>query len=869
MVADSNGTYRFVLYGRSGSGKTCVLACLETEAAHPRELSCTRKPVDVPKPNGLKASWNPEEQIVAGLHAGQEWIEDARRALKRNELPKPNSPDFDSVTPRLDFKVSSEERGEFLVRTVDYSGELINPLDESVHGSTANALKAHLQEYDGFLLLAEIPRTDDDRDILSEEMIRLRQAFISLREQLNGESVVDVPVAVALTKWDRRSEIDFENFDCESDKLKQFLAEHQSHRSLVDAIRNALSDQPSEMDPRKITGNDLGGLSFGNCAVFPTSAFGRAATEGGLEVPSPGNHKPFGLVEPFVWLADCRDTLDARHLHREFSESQWMNWTPWPLNGLQRVSRKARKLKGRMPASTSAAKTVRQIAVKTAKFVLAITLMWLAMAICIAIAAYDGFQMLQFKSRLAAAENPQTDEDALVKTREWFDNYRRQWNGPVFSPTAERARLEMTKIDEKIEKRYWIPVEESTSYTEKAAAARKYLEKSPNGKHVSQCKEMVDNWQLRQKQQANDDWLAARNRQSAGVSEENELTSCLAAFQEGLPYPEVGSDAQRNRLRELRSETGQSLADLTARKDWEQFSTKYRVTVVAIDFGTASKLLAEREPKDDRWQALVDGFSNEVSKRTTTQVQRRLRDRQFEVALDTFQQGRDAIKHVETAIRPLFSKLADALLEGQREMNSIEQEILRQHDEYLYGKVKSRKDHSACGDYQKNAPLKSMQKYVSEYKKYLDTCQNELEIALSAKVYWDESYSNGNYHVLTVWIDDRIHFQKKPLPCTPGQLSGELTSKQGQFELPKGKLAESVKVRVKIIEDDNLIDGLIFWAGDDDAGSGAATIKRSELRAGKTINLRPSDGGKFENELRLKIASGLPTEPKLPSWNSQ
>ncbi|MGQ9505050.1 MAG: hypothetical protein ACUVQR_09065 [Thermogutta sp.] len=126
--------YQFALYGRSGSGKTCVLGAMARgPVGHPNGLTCTRLPVDVPE--------NSEDPEAQALHSGKRWIDEAVAALDRGDLPSPNRPEDPELAPMVDFELSSPERGIVRIRTIDYSGELINPEDESDPESLATKLK--------------------------------------------------------------------------------------------------------------------------------------------------------------------------------------------------------------------------------------------------------------------------------------------------------------------------------------------------------------------------------------------------------------------------------------------------------------------------------------------------------------------------------------------------------------------------------------------------------------------------------------------------------------------------------------------------------------------------------------------------------
>ncbi|MFV1961739.1 MAG: hypothetical protein ACC658_07875, partial [Acidimicrobiia bacterium] len=163
---------------------------------------------------------------------------DTVRLLKNGDVPGGNPPVFRNVPPTVDFLVTDPGRGVFLVRMIDYSGELIHPGEEHRVESDVRALKECLASSDGFLVLAETPHsTMNEGDILSDELSKLREAFASLSE--SKKDAVETPIGVILTKWDRYSEVDFESPSEELGKVTDFLTENPAHDSLIDSVSNA------------------------------------------------------------------------------------------------------------------------------------------------------------------------------------------------------------------------------------------------------------------------------------------------------------------------------------------------------------------------------------------------------------------------------------------------------------------------------------------------------------------------------------------------------------------------------------------------------------------------------------------------------
>lgn len=190
------GVYRFALYGRSGSGKTCMLGAMAAGAiGHPGGMTCELLPPNVPPPG-------PRADSLLKL---ERWLRDAEQALNKGDVPRPNPPEFDDPQPYADFEIGARGRGKFRVRTIDYSGELINTADEAAPDSLASLLKQRLKEFDGFLVVAAAPRSGAAEG-LHEELTRLKEAFASLSDRAER---MQIPVAVVITKWDRVSDVNY------------------------------------------------------------------------------------------------------------------------------------------------------------------------------------------------------------------------------------------------------------------------------------------------------------------------------------------------------------------------------------------------------------------------------------------------------------------------------------------------------------------------------------------------------------------------------------------------------------------------------------------------------------------------------------
>lgn len=844
--------YRFALYGRSGSGKTCFLSTMAMGAVgHSRGLTCERMPVTVSKPQeGADVGKSPEDDERIGLHAGKAWIDSALRALESGNRPDPNPPTFDGVPATVDYQIGTPLRGDFLVRTVDYSGELIHPGEEHQEQSHVNALKSCLANCDGFLILAEAPRSPDDHKVLSDELRLLRESFASLQEPNDS---THTPVAVVITKWDRWSEVEYSGPEGEIDKLRDYLAENLSHNSLVETIRNAQVHQEDGIDTSAL------GLFDGNTGVFPATAFGQSVQRDGFDSPVVGQQRPFGLLEPFVWLAERRDYLDANQINHGWSGHRRTCWLPWKWPETVGIAATAKRLLRKMPMKSPDTSVVRSVR-RAASFSLTVSVIaWLFLVALGVEIVYEGVRTYQFTEAVAMSENPSSEETVLLEKRGWFDDYSRAWNGFLFRPGADEALARVSKIDRLIDDRYWKKVEEGTELTARAQAAKEYLDSCPNGLHAAECAKIVNEHEASLARQKNADWLSNRQNQFDSAEDEQSLQQLHEELQQHLPEPDFATDEQRQAFRKLRADTATKLAKIRSEKGWQQFVAAYGDAIQADDSVVSSRLLAARQPRDGQWEELVKKFPNDVQAIVGRCLTARLSNHQYDHASRVVDDSRRSLKELETTLRSHDSLLADLLLKGQRELQPESDRVESQHDRYLYEHVRTRKDKESCRSYLDHAPLQAMRSKVEAYINHLENIAKPMTAKVKVEIKWDKNYDYGQHNVVRVYLDGvRVLKTSKYIPATPGELSGVVDD----FQVKNKRLGDSVKIRVTIVEDDTF--------SDDDAGQGVATVRIRELIGGRFIPLPPQDGSPVKNQARLTIAKeDVPKEPELPPWKEQ
>ena len=275
-------TYRLALYGRSGSGKTCILATLAMpRAASPDGSTCVRLHPDPADRAGHEAQ-----------RVGAAWLDDAIARLEAGVVPNSNLATIPADKFLLRYQFAAAEVPEFRVDLSDYSGEHLNPREQHDPGSFASALRKRMEEMDGLLVVVEAPRPDGSGSEAAAEARWLAEAFGEVRFNR------PVPVALLVSKWDRRHDLDDATAADEAAHLAAFLDSGAApeHTRLRDTLRHVVGPA--------------------NTRAFPVSAFGGHVREGGVERPRSGLLRPLSLEAPFIWAAARRAELDLEELER-------------------------------------------------------------------------------------------------------------------------------------------------------------------------------------------------------------------------------------------------------------------------------------------------------------------------------------------------------------------------------------------------------------------------------------------------------------------------------------------------------------------------------------------------------------------------
>lgn len=416
-ISNQKKVYRFALYGRRNSGKTCILAALAMErVAHPEGLSCVW--LDAPykrvRLNGEQAN-GVEKEFLASFKQGKDWLEQAIRNLEQGAVPPPNPNDKDAFSFMYEF--TAADHRTFLVELIDYSGELIDP--DLSDTELSKRLRQHMLTMDGILVLAEAPNRGQQVGELYKELQRLKRAFATLRGEKQDGPALAVPVALLINKWDRRVEQNYQFSPQNSDnEVQEFLDSQPEppHRGLVNTLRGSVEE--------------------GLFKVFPVSAFGKCISSGQnngnknaeRQPEKPARMNPlcsFGLEDGFVWACRCRDQIELREFESESKRRAW--WKLWQLLGWQ--SRKslrirASQLRKRFPYASEENRRVRQASRRNAlasvgQFGLALMLlplMYFGAGAVLDHLSYNTHRPIL--ANLAAAEKEQ-----LKQAETWLEDY--------------------------------------------------------------------------------------------------------------------------------------------------------------------------------------------------------------------------------------------------------------------------------------------------------------------------------------------------------------------------------------------------------------------------------------------------------------
>lgn len=855
--------YRFALIGQTSSGKTCYMATLALNVAHPdgltsqlkRDLTGDRQAADAAGEGATGGASFVDDAMAE--RKGADWILKAMRALGRGELPPPNDPDRYLV----DFRIGSEERGTMEVRMVDYAGEFIN--QEIERNEDRSALFRHLQSCDGLLVVAEvIPEqvSEADRRVISDRIRKVADFFGSLHDSCKGH--LGTAIAVVLTKWDQHSMIDFDRPDTENAKMREYLRRSPQHQGLVSQVRNFLVEQVDVAVDLPL------GIQFGNCAVFPASAFGRCLRDdSGSCRPDIDARQPFGLIEPLLWLAARYEEIRTAEI-----EAGWqggMLSRVWPASS-RRIASRASALLESVPKKSTIAQRLRSV--RGAALVAYRTAV--ASLVMLAVLGIDSaryyLNRTQWERQMAVVNDPSVDDEQLVNARNFFDSQAvTSWPGLlsyVLKPslTAPAAKVEVERIDTR-------RVEHFNQLLDMAIASRddavilkeatEYIDKLPNGPRRSEAETEKERVECN----------IARTRLRDHINDHRQAIDTLDDLKE--------LERIRNRAEELRRQSKAGEADLeVAYADFiERITTRDKLLAMRKrqiqlqetvdnalangDWTQAAGAIAAATVRDDFWEATANRFVKQMPVQLENRIKSLVNGENFDTAATTANDAVTALRNVEAAVPAEQSAVRKAVTDAYPAVSNIRRMSLDEpYDRHLYKEVVSVKNEAICTRYLNTAPVGGMKSVVQDYRDFLESSRRPAEITVTPCIEWGEIKYDAslNYAIKwTIYADgEQVTRQPKLTVASMSELPNQLAT--GVRMQAKG-LDEAIAVKLAIVELDSISEN-------DDIGSLEQRITPREMLDEKKFRVSGTAVTR-DHFFWFSGLRGYRREPSLPPWH--
>jgi hypothetical protein len=821
VSAPPRDVYRLALYGRSGSGKTCLLAALSL----PRRAH----------PEGLSITWVADAADSPAHVRGREAIAACGRALREGRKPPPTPPTV-SPFPRLRFTVSAArpQPSTFVVELIDYSGELIDPGTDA--RTLAASLRAHLREADALLVVGEVARPGQEEGKLHHELELLRQAFASLRQERSGEPALRLPVALLLNKWDRlhpASEGSAHDRKCE---LDDFLARQPAppHVGLIHALRGA--------------------VATGCFQAFAVSAFGvahqRVGEAGGPaeeDLPPPPPLPSFGLEEALRWAAMRRDTLELGSVQHDNGELRWGDRWPWLcLNSLNpfppfRLAGRAKRLRHRSPPGSEMRREARAVQLRCRRLGYVRVLMlalFVALSLLGAEAGIDGYRQRAVRGDL---ERPDRGAEQIAADEAWLEEYavapgyRHLLSRLWFSRADARALVEGSR--RKRDDGSWALVEAAADDVGRAQTARDYLAAFPNGRHADEAGAALQKAEEARAARENQAHLDGVRQDLKGLlAGRPDLASLrkLGARLRQVPHPGRESQEQFDTWRKLNDEIGDALVGVSARG----FREKFDALMAGGQVVKAGALLAEQKPPPPD---LVASFRDRALGSAEAELNECLTTGRWRAADAVL----DRLKNADPAVIKLLGDEAD------RKLATWRRRRLAAEDRALYEALRAHKNVASARAYLDAAhiPDKPMKKEAAAYQEYLLAIDRELDLTLRlSRIEWGNAWDRQTDYWVTV--------------------NGK-TVMQGKVQAKDSSVATDVdaaKIRFRLGDEVTVAANATHYGYLKNTDYGTPSEQRFVRNLGK---MRLELGGKSPASYMAFALEGVPEEPPLPPYRDQ
>jgi hypothetical protein len=856
--------YRFALIGQTSSGKTCYMATLALSVAHPdgltsqlkRDLTGDRRAAHQ-KTGDPPAGGTSFVDDAAAERKGADWILKATGELAKGELPPPNDPDRYLV----DFIIGSEERGMTHVRMVDYAGEFINHEIESNDDRTA--LFRHLQSCDGLLVVAEvIPEqvSPAERKVIVDRIRKVADFFGSLHESCKGH--LGTAIAVVLTKWDQYSTIDFDQPDAENAKLREYLLASPQHQRIVAGVRNFLVDQVE-------VGADLPlGIQFGNCAVFPASAFGRCLRDaGGGCRPDVDARQPFGLIEPLLWLAARYEEIRTAEIEGSWQRSRIAR--VWPLAAIP-IGARASEMLRKVPQKSAVERRLRSV--RRAATAAAFTA-----AACWGLLAVVGIDVLRYswvrsrwEHQIAIVNDPAVDVEKLIAARQFFDSRAViSWPGMlsfVLKPSldATAAKAEIEKIDLRRVAFLGDRLDRALATGDDAVilvAAREYVAKLTSGPRRSEADTEIDRIETLIGRKQLGDYIAENSDRIDTLEGQREV-ALIKVTAEELRRRARDGDAKLDLVYEtFMKRVGERDTVLTKQTRRNKLREAMDAALVNNDVTQSAIVLVAASDRDDFWGTIVEQFAKEVPEKLVKRLGDLVGSENFEEATTAVTSAVSALRSVQAAVPATLPAAQKAVAAAVPTVTSMRRQALDEpYDRHLYKQVSMVKNEGNCKLYINTAPIGGMKIVVQDYCDYLESSKRPAKINVTPFMKWGIIGQDvtPNYEVTwTLWADG-IEVAKQPervvenLDKMDGPLqTGVLMSAEG--------LDRAIAIRLEVQE-------LDAGTEHDDIGKLEARITPREMLQRKEFKVNGADV-KTPHKFWFQDLKGYRPEPDLPPWH--
>ncbi len=812
MCNNKKKVYRFALYGLSGSGKTCVLTALAMPRyPHPLGYSCLWRTI-----NAADEESKP--------YRSQKWMQEAIHKLSEQELPSANPTGEDFIF-EYDFTASTHQT--FCIELVDYSGELINP--NISQSAVAKNLRQKFTELDGILVLADAPFHDKvvhDHAYCGKQayadLYSLEQAFSLLRDETQkGMAALDVPLALVITKWDRYSDIDYANPAYELSKLEELFNSKPQvpHKGLSDVLRFSVTKD--------------------NFNVFPVSALGTTEcvqVDNGKFVERPIQVNPinaFGLENAFLWLAQRRDAIDLQEFKMQAVKNSKKIGLEL-LNRFPKTSLEAKQINTRLQEYQKTKKN------RMIYFMISIVVLCFLVE---AIIDMNNYRQYQYSI------GTNSTHEELEKAGTWFNKYITASDFrhliSKFFLKREEAQLSLTQLQAHRDQSLWIPIEKSMKVNLQAAfvPALEYLKYFPNGRHAQEALEIKLQAELQQQHWVNEEALAKlKNAVQKPNPNLNQLKNFLNSLNHLPLHPQAETPELQTQRLALEKQLLEQILELTKEENWGQFCEDYEKKMQAGDFLAAAQSL-EIYQSDARLNNLKTTFKIDVLIAIEEGVIQAFKD-------DNYSEAYALVRDYEQLPSELQTN------EGKNKIAALQRQVKEMRDEDLYQAVKKHKTVFQMMRYLQEAPLQTMAKEVSAYKReYLDRLEQKTKQEFKLKLVQIRWVNVNDYdNVVRVYLDSKQVIYNQNVDAKPN-FSTELIG-IGAFN---AKYDDFITIEIGIINEDMFFD--------DDYGKGKVEKKLSDLVNDFSI-LLVSRAGVQTGTAFFEI-SGYPQAPVLPAWRSE